>query len=284
MNIAATYATAEEIPDRVRELYSQGDDGSWRLTGVEGVLLTSDHRKLLSALEEAREERAATAARLKAFTSVLPEGAGPDVVKNALARVAELEDALKAANLTRQEAIDAAVKERIGPREREFEAQLNSAREALKATAAERDVAVNRIKRTVFEDVIRSSVSSVVAPTAIADVIYRAEQYGWRVTDDGDLVALKASGDRKYSLRDPTAPITFSEWVDAVLAKEAPHVFKQPTGTNDRQRPFGGAGGRPWAQLSSAERAAAIADAQAQGPEAMRALQRRLVASDSQGT
>lgn len=277
MPLSATYATQDEIPDKFRELYSAADDGSWRLTGVDGVLLAADHRRLLSALEEAREERAQTAARLKALTAVLPEGAGPDQIRNTLARVSELEDALKAANLTRSEAIDAAVKERIGPREREFEAQVAALNAALKATAAERDAAVNRIKKTVFEDVIRSAVAPVVAQTAMPDVIYRAEQYGWKVTDDGDLVAVKPSGDRKYSLRDPTSPIGFSEWVDAVLAKEAPHVFKQPVGSGDRQRPFGGAGQKPWDKMTAGERAAAIAAAQAQGPDAMRALQRQLV-------
>lgn len=278
--LKAVYDDSASVPDAYRALYSEADDGKWRLTGIDGIMLADDHQKLRRALDDAREERAAATNKLKAFSSALPDGAGPDAIKNAFARVAELEDALKAANLTRQEAIDAAVKERIGPREREFEAQVSALKAAFDKTAAERDEAVGQITRQRFEGLVRSSVAQHVVEPALLDVINRATAFGWQLNGDGELVAFKPSGDRRYSLRDPTVPMTFDEWATSVLPREAPHVLKTATGTGDRAtalRPGGGT--KPWSAMTTAERAAATVAAVADGPEALAALQRRAIAS-----
>lgn len=282
-SIKAVYDDGASIPESVKSLYSQMDDGSWRLTGVDGVMIADDHAKLRKALDEARDERAAAVGKLKAFMSVLPDGAGPDAVKNALVRVSELEDALKAANSTRQEAIDAAVKERIGPREREFETQIAALKSAIDKAVSERDAAVGQITRQRFEDLVRSSVAAHVVDTAVIDVINRASSYGWQLNADGEMVALKPSGDRKYSLKDPTSPMMFDEWATVVLPREAPHVFKAATGTGDRAAVIrGAAGAKPWASMTMAERTAATSQAAMDGPEAVAALQRRIIESASQ--
>lgn len=278
--IKAIFPDAASVPDAYRALYSEAEDGTWRLTGIDGVMLADDHQKLRRALDEARDERAAALNKLKAFTVALPEGAGPDAVKNALARVSELEEALKAANLTRQEAIDAAVKERIGPREREFDAQIAAMKTAHAQAAAERDEAVGQITRQRFEGLVRTAVAQHVVEPALLDVINRATAFGWQLNSDGELVAVKPSGDRKYSLRDPTTPMVFDEWATTILPREAPHVLKTATGTGDRATALrAGAGSKSWAAMTTAERAAATVAAVAEGPEALAALQRRAIAS-----
>lgn len=283
MTIKAVYSDETQVPEQYRDLYARTDDGTWRLTGVDGIMFAEDHAKLRRALDEARDERAAAIAKLKTVTSALPDGAGADDIRNVFARVAELEDALKAANSTRQDAIDAAVRERIGPREREFEQQLTAIKAAADRAARERDDAIGQITRQRFEDLVRSAVAPHVVDTAVLDVINRATSYGWQLNQDGELVALKPSGDRKYSLKDPTSPLSFDEWATSVLPREAPHIFRTATGTGDRTIVARGAvTQKQWAAMSVSDRAAATAAAAAEGPDALAALQRRIIDASAQ--
>lgn len=279
--IKAQYANIEEIPTAYLDLFEEGTDGVWRLTGVDGIMLADDHAKLRKALDDAREERGALAAKLRALQAAVPEGVDADGLRNTFARVNELEDALKAANSTRQEAIDAAVKERIGPREREFESQISALKAAINKITGERDDAVGKITRQTFETMVRSAVAPHVVETAVPDVIYRATSFGWQIDKDNELVAVKPSGERKYSLRDPTVPITFAEWVDSILPKEAPHVLKQPVGTGEKGGFMpAGINTKRWSAMTSAEKAAAVAAAAAEGGDALRNLQTRMISQN----
>ena len=56
MMLQTAYADESGIPEQYRDLYTRADDGSWHLSGIEGICTMEETRELESALKREREE------------------------------------------------------------------------------------------------------------------------------------------------------------------------------------------------------------------------------------
>lgn len=219
--LKAVYDNLDEIPEAHRELYEQNASGKF-VASIEGALLADDHKSLITALDSEREARSKAERELKRFADV--DLVSIDEWKK---RIPELEEALREANESKRTSIEKAVEERLGPLRREHENQVKALTAQSEQFASENQSLKSEMTTRQFEDALRKEcVGKGVQDLAIDDVINRAQRFGWSIDQNGDFTTARPDGTRKYSPRNPTNPIAMDEWFDAVLVKEAPHVFK----------------------------------------------------------
>lgn len=91
--------------------------------------------------------------------------------------------------------------------------------------------------RALSDAVAKAAVKAGALPTALEDIVLRAQHSGWIVNEDGEVVARK--GDEVLYGKDGKSPLTAEEWANS-LREAAPHLFQQPSGTG---APGSGGGG-----------------------------------------
>lgn len=92
-------------------------------------------------------------------------------------------------------------------------------------------------QRALSDAVAKAAVKAGALPTALDDIVLRAQHSGWGVNEDGEVLARK--GDEVHYGKDGKTPLTAEEWADS-LREVAPHLFQQPQGTG---APGSGGGG-----------------------------------------
>lgn len=261
MKLKAIYETLDQVPEQYRDLYSGEAGIGFRLSGIEGILFEEDHTNLKTALSKERSKSSDLEKKIKDFGSV-----DLSKYKEWEKRVPELETALEAANKDRATAINAAVEERIAPVLREKDSAINTLQSNLEKVTGDYTRTVEVLRDRDFREKFRTEAPKYyVQDHAIEDVIFRSQSFGWQLDENGNLTALNRNGDPQYSRRNPTQVIDFKEWMSEVLPVDAPHLFKQSTGGGAAGSGKGGVRSRPWAELDTAGKADAVADAVARG-------------------
>ena len=270
--LKAVYDTLDEVPESYRDLYSGEAGVGFRLTGVEGILLESDHANLKNALNTERARANNLEKKVKDFSNL-------DMTKYREweSRVPELETALEAANKDRATAINAAVEERIAPVMREKENVIKELQGNLEKATAELQTLHNNLKERDFNERFRAEAPKYhVQDGAIEDVVFRAKSFGWQLDNAGNLIALNTMGDPQYSRKNPTKEMSFAEWISEVLPQEAPHLFKSSTG-GGATGGAKGVKGKAWSEMTTSERSNHISDAVARGENIQEFIRKNVV-------
>lgn len=262
--IQPTYEQIDDIPEEFRPLYSAQDEGGYKLTGVEGVMHATEHESLIKALGTERDARQKADKKLKDFN-----GFDVKAFREYEKRVPELQRALDAALEGKDEAINAAVEERLGPPLRERDGRIAALTEENEKVQGEfKRINGELTKRDFRETIVKNASKAGVQDRAYDDVIHRAGQFGWSIDDNRELAATKPDGTRKYSPKKPTDEVTIQEWFTDILPSEAPHLFKPTEGAGSS----GGGGASPRkrrSEMSTKEKSEFVKQ---QGPEAFQKL------------
>ena len=216
------YATQEEVPEGIRDEYSQAEDGTFVLK------LDGDHPVVTAVVAEANKKvgefrntnitsakaLAEAQAKLDALKGVTVEG-----YAEAQARVTELEGKQK--GMKGQDDIKALIDAALEP----VTAALATERTARET--AQREAATQKMDGTLTA----AGLKAGVVEGAISDFLSRGRE-AFRLVD-GKLEAQK-DGAPVYSTKRPGEILSVDEWASDLQA-EAPHLYKDSTG--------GGAGG-----------------------------------------
>lgn len=237
--LKAEYETLNDIPESIRDFYESENDKY--VLKVDGMIHQDSVKKLQLALDAQRRETGEQKKVATNWSALKQSLQRDDLTPEVIAEVFTNYDKLKAdlAEITKDErrAIDVAVAERVQSLNQNFEGERTKFSEALKAANERGDKYENIYRDNLFSKSIEETIKDLVHPTAVTDVVYRAKLFGWKLTDDGNVVAVNNRGEPIYSSLKPDQTITLDEWVRNVLYKDAPHVFKSSTGTGDTSKP-----------------------------------------------
>ena len=267
MKLKRVYDKQADIPTGMEALFEERD-GKFVFVGLEGLKTDEDVQRVQTALDKERKDHNELKKTAKKF-----EGIDPDAVH---AMTEELEalkaesDKDKPADQKIDQLVEARVKRRLGPIERE--------RDTLKATVAELTDKVQgqdkTIKGTKIASAIRDAAAELkVVPHAIEDVILLGERT-LVVGDDGKIV----TGDGA-----PTPGIDAKLWLKD-MQKARPHWWPVSEGGGAGGDRGGGKGdANPWKSdqwnltaqgsfirekgMAAAETAAAAAGTKVGGPK-----------------
>lgn len=159
-----TVDSLETIPEAFRPLYSEVDDGKFKLTGVAGMKTEDDINRLQTALTHEKTKRSEATGKLQPILDALGDRSFDDVLAE-LDRIPELE---ARAGEDNAEAIEAAKRSAVAPLQRELE------KISKRAETAENQV--SELKKTIFESKLSDELRKVaqeakMTPTAIEDWI-----------------------------------------------------------------------------------------------------------------
>lgn len=211
MTLKATIDSLDGLNEHVAALYTQGDDGKYRVV-IEGG---DDLTKLKGALEKEREAR-------RALEKAQSEGGSK--LAEAEKRFQESEDARLTAEGKTQE-LAAKQVERM---KADFDKQLLAKDEFV----SQQTKRAQAFERQVYENNVRKAAEKAgVHHSAIEDVVLRA-QTTFKLGDDGSLFAGDEDGSPVYG-KDGKTPLTVDEWLDGTR-ETAPHWFPAQSGSGTR--------------------------------------------------
>jgi hypothetical protein len=254
--IKSSYQTLNEVPENAREFYTE-KDGKY-VIDAEGVLAEEEVTNLKKALDSQRNIANDLNRKVKPWeilAAELNEDITPERVREIREKYQKLQEDLEAITKDDSKKIDIAVAERVKALEDRSTQDRIRYESLTKEEKARADKFESIYRDGLFHSAISTALGELVHPTAIEDLVYRARKFGWKLDDDGQMVALNFKGDPIYSASDPRQTITLNEWVNDIAYKEAPHAFKQSSGTGDRMK--AGNGGMPRrmrTQMSNADK------------------------------
>jgi hypothetical protein len=241
MALKTTYENAQDIPEGMESLYTEGENGAFNLGEIEGMVDKSrldefrDNNIQLRKDVETSEETGRTAmkkfeeqtAALKTledkFNSIdMEEWNSLQAEKKAMADK-QLIEAGEVDTLIEQR-----VEEVLAVKAKEMET-LRSAYEdkvsGLESNLADYDGQLS--KMLVDNEITKFAAEHGVRTSALEDVLYRGR--GLFRVEEGAAVAFDGSGRKVYG-EDAVTPLTISGWLGG-LANNAPHLFEASTGT-----------------------------------------------------
>lgn len=180
--------TLDGVDDAFHSLYTEQTDGTFKLTGVEGMKSQEDIDRLQTALTKERTDHRSLKT---AYAPIVASGMKVDEVVNLIDRREELEAAAAAGgDRTKIDSIvEGRLKSRLGPVERE--------RDSLKTQLAERDTELANFKTERTERTIGDAIKSAATktpgfhPHAVEDALmmglrnFSVDEDGRVVTKDG---------------------------------------------------------------------------------------------------
>jgi len=256
MPIQAVYDDLASVPEKHRELFTERD-GKF-VIDVTGAVLDEDVRKLRSALESERKTASEAHRKLKPWSDLnsLFDGkdTDPETVRAIIEESRQLKKDLEAISTNEKKAVDVAVAERVRDLEEKMRSEI-SKREVMITDATARADKFEGIYRSgLFRNALEKAVGELAHSTAIPDIVHRAELFGWKLDDEGNMIAVDKKGDPIYSKRDPRQPIDLAEWIQDIAIREAPHAFKASSGTGDRSGRAGTAASRNRSKMTAKEK------------------------------
>lgn len=237
MKLKATYDKAEDVPDLYKDLFEEKDK-KWVLTQIEGIQTDANVHRLEFALKKEREETA----KLKEEAKQL--GKTPDEVHALIeeneALKTQLETAGKPDNDQIEKLLEARLKSKLGPLER----QIEKYKKDLEVSTSETQKLNGVIVTTKINDAVRKAATKAnVLPTAISDLLLRAKHSFDVIDIDGKERVVTKDGS------DCTAGLDPEGWLDE-LTPNAPHFFpmNQGAGAGGSGKGFGIPGNNPWSK------------------------------------
>lgn len=191
MKIQLSYDSKENLPKGFESLYTENEDGTFSLTGIDGMKSQKDIDAQLEANRKERTEHGKTKEKLKELEKKW-KGLEPDEVKEKLDRFEELELAAegKLDETKINQMVEARVKSKITPLERKIQ-ELESEAQEKESTIGE--FKQKDIRRKIEDSVREAAVKAKVLDTAVEDVLLLSQNV-FEVTEDGRVVVKENSG------------------------------------------------------------------------------------------
>ncbi len=229
-----TYASQDDIPEAFRELFTE-TDGTFRLTGIEGMVTSDDVNAAKRNTEAERTAHKKTKDRMRHFIDMSDEALTETVSK--LDRFEELE--LAASGKLDDDKIDAMVEKRITSRTAPLERQITTLTTDLGEMTTSRDgLQKDKTQRTVQDDVRAAATKVKLLPEAVDDAFMLADRI-FEVNDEGAVVTRDNVG--------VTPGIGAEVWLTD-LKEKRPHWWPTSSGGGAGGGGGGpGGGGNPWA-------------------------------------
>ncbi len=213
----------DAVPEALREHYSAGEDGKFRLA-AEGVVpknkldeFRTNNINLLRERDTLKEQ----------LTSVEEKYKDIDLDEYVKLKQSKGKGAKKG---TDEEEIEALLEERTKAMKQKLEGELQTLRQTLSAKDA-------KLSTVLIDNTIQSAaLTAGVTETAIDDVIRRGREI-FRLKGDA---VVPMQGEHTIYGDDGITPLTVKEWITN-LAGSAPHLFKQSQGGGASNS--GGSGG-----------------------------------------
>ena len=224
----------EGVPEAAHEFYLEKDDGKLHLQ-VADMVPTERVKKVSAERDELKAEKTRLTENLEAFKDLDPKEA-----REAIEKLAEFGDNPPAD----EEKILAAVKKRLDPVKKDYEAKLANLTEVNTSLQAEKDKLSNELDLITIDQNITTAVAKVgqVKDGAMHDIMSRA-RLTWKRDEEGNFRAFDHEGTKLYGT-DGISPITPEEWAKGLL-ETAPFLFERSEGggSQNNNRP-GASGGK----------------------------------------
>lgn len=238
-----TVDSIDAVPEPLRPFYGEAD-GKWALRidgGAESERPphSGDLKAMRLVLDKARAEAKAAKERAEAIERQF-SGIDPEEARAALEKAEQLENQ---AAKTKDD-----VEEKFKRHTAKLSKQLEDERKRAEEEIARRD---SRLRELLVDAELRSAaVKAGVVPTALDDVLLRGRQV-FRLENGESVVARGSDGSEIFVDEYKTQPLTIEAWLGR-LAKDAPHLFPQSSGSGIPGK-AGSAGGSRLAAKKRAE-------------------------------
>jgi hypothetical protein len=162
------------------------------------------------------------------------DGLDPVAVKALLDKFSNDEEAA----LIAKGKIDEVLKNRTERLNADWEKKLKAANDELTKS---KEVNSKLTKKATNEAIIKAATKAGAEPTAMDDIILRAQSAGWTINEEGEVIA--RNGEEVIFGKDGKTPLSPSEWAES-LRETAPHLWPraQGSGASGSQQPSGKAG------------------------------------------
>ncbi len=226
--LKAVVDVIDEVPEILRPFYAEADDNKFRLQ-ADGLVpkdrlneFRNTNTELMKSLTQAEE----------ALTTYRTLGEDPAKLAEELRELRDLKRRMADKELVDAKGFDEALNKRTAEMKASSDNQIRTLETELKRVTQERDDAVIRHQRSVIDrEITDAALAAGVRPTAIPDVLSRAERAGWILTDKNRVVLRDDEGGTQFVIgADGASPLTPKEWLNGAVRDTAPHFFDMPTG------------------------------------------------------
>lgn len=253
MAVKQVYATSTEIPESLREHYTE-KDGQWFLQADPAI---EDVTGLKTALADARNQRREAEKQLSEM-KIKFEGVDADDYRKLQDRVKGLDDA----DVYDKQGIEALVTRRTESMKTEHERVLRQKDTEITKTRE----ALTTSEQLRKNDKIRTALLNAVTASGVhADAIDDAVSRGLAVFNDvdGDNVVARTGEDLRYG-KDGVHPLSPKEWIDTLKTDgRARHLWPASSGGGAPATHGGNGAGIDWNSITNpAERLTAWREAQ----------------------
>lgn len=231
MALKIKLATLDGLEAHFHSLYTEQSDGSFLLTGVEGIKTQGDIDKVTQALVKERADHKA----LKEKFSLLGDHDPVDLLSQ-LDRIKELEAAAagKIDEAKINEMVEGRLRTKLGPIERELK-QVKEQLDAERAVSGE--LKSKERKRTIHDKVREAAVAAKIIPEAYDDALMYADAM-FDITEDGRVVTRDQVG--------VTPGIEPQVWLSEMQQKKRHWWPASQSGNSTGSNSFGAGGDNPW--------------------------------------
>jgi len=218
----------DEVPEILRPFYAEGDDGKFRLQ-VDGLVGKEKLAEFRNTNTELMKQLTQVEESVTAYRTL---GDDPAKLAEELKELRSLRQRVDDRDLVDKKGFEEALNKRTAEMKASADNQIRTLTEALKKAETERDAAVTRHQRSVIDrDLTDAALAAGVRPTAIPDLLFRAERAGWILTEKNKVVLRDDEGGTQYVIgADGASPLTPKEWINGHVRDTAPHFFDMPTG------------------------------------------------------
>lgn len=221
----------EDVDEALRSLYKKDGDGYVLDMEQEEGDDSGDEEP--GRVKEFRDKNITLLKEKKRLEEALKqfEGLDPDVVKT-LRQQAEEAKEKEIQDLLKKGKVDDVVQRKLAAREAEFKKQID----AVNSQMGEKDKTIGSLRGQLQGLLVDSGVTKAIEAAglkprvgAMEDIMTRARSV-WKINDDGQMVALDAKGEPRYSSTKAGDPLTLKEYVTKDLLESAGHLFEAATG------------------------------------------------------
>lgn len=253
MALKSTYENAQDIPEGMESLYTEGDSGTFNITGIEGVVdktrldeFRDNNIKLRKEFEQEQENTLSVKNELDQQTSTIKELEERlssidmeewDAFREEKAEINRKSQALADKELIESgevnSLIDQRVQEVLAVKERELEDMMDEYNSKILNLEGDVKQYDQRLEDMLIDgEIVKFSSEYGVRSSALEDVLYRGRNvFG---VEEGQAVAFDESGRKVYG-EDAVTPLTISGWLDK-LSESAPHLFEASSGAGAVQQ------------------------------------------------
>lgn len=238
----------DEVPELLRPFYAEGEDGKYRLQ-VDGLVGKEKLAEFRNTNTELMKQLTQVEESVTAYRTL---GDDPAKLAEELKELRSLRQRVDDRDLVDKKGFEEALNKRTAEMKASADNQIRTLTEALKKAELERDTAVTRHQRSVIDrDLTDAALAAGVRPTAIPDLLFRAERAGWILTEKNKVVLRDDEGGTQYVIgADGASPLTPKEWINGHVRDTAPHFFDMPTGGGALGSSGGAAAKNPWLKES----------------------------------